>query len=1260
MRETYKRLLCLITAIAVISGLFPAYAADVAGNGVSAPPVYSTDTLIEFEDGYIQNDAVQIRPSRTSSGGKCTTVQSGGRLDNPPSSHTPDISYKINIPSAGTYYIYMRYNAANDGSDSLYVRWNGGNYVYSGVKETKNEWGWTTLTGKGTSFTANAAGVYTLDFLHREPGLITDAFFVTKNPKAIDTEAVESEIGNSQSGSPEFALNSKAETFDLQDGFALFEAENTTFDTALFQKETEQMDASGGSYIAPSKAYQSGAPAQSAFGMEFNFNVDVSAPIYSVWMRVCIPSTGSDSMWMSLDGGNYKMANSYDYNKSDGGQFVWRRVATYNGLTAGTKHNFRFYPREAWSKIDMILITNRSNAVPSGMGEFEELQLPADQYPAPPILPEKGQHPRLYLTEADIPTLKENMNKPQNAKAKSEFEALLAKETDGRLGESLMDSYTNYDSSTMAIIEAYAYKYALDKDRAYGLKAKNAILNFMSTVTFDQNQQDITRQMGHAIFLGAQVYDWCYDLFEPRERQAVIDKCEEIAMQMEVGYPPDGQGAVCGHGGEAQIMRDLLGFAIATYDERPDIYNFVAGRFFSEFIETRNYWYESGTHHQGDAYGSYRYYWEVVAQEMIYRMTGGDTAGGVKVFNDTQADVPYFWIYSRRPDGQVLRTGDCYNESTRRGSYWTPYTNPLFLSANFYGDAILKGEYEIENPSGAFSYGTAPCSPVIYLLFNDPDLTAQQDKANLPLTRYFGSPNGMMIARTGWDVSAAAPAQSGDVVAMMKIGERWGANHHHLDAGSFQLYYKGILASESGFYESYGSYHDQNYNKASIAHNVLTIYDPNEKFNAYNGKDNKGNAVSFPNGVNDGGQRRPGGEPATMETWMQPAYETGKVLDHAFGPDENSPEYTYIKGDITKAYGGSGSGKVSNVTRAMAFLPLEDDNYPAMMVIMDKVTSTNPSFKKKWLLHTQQEPQIDGTTSVVKRDTDGYNGKLTVQTLLPENASVTKIGGEGKQFWVGNQAGDFENDGNNFALSSVPGPDSAVEAGWGRIEVSPSAARLSDTFLNVLAVSDADNTARPLDSKLLRGENVVGVQTAGKALLFADVDTPSNEKNRITDTASFALAGDAPLDILIMGVKAGTWRVSANGETKTYTATEDGGTLYFAGGAGDYTLAYGGDGYAAQIAAAEASKSGASYTVSATLAGSYADTSVAVAAYDAGGRLLAIRKQACTAQADYRFSFSEAELSGLSEFKLFLWDNRGVALPAAKSRTIPSVEIKQK
>lgn len=1238
-------------AAVLVLGAVPAYAAD---NGVNAAPTYGTEMLIEFEDGWIRNGDVDIRPSRTSSGQNCVLVPSGGRLDNPAADYTPDISYQIEIPAAGTYTILIRYSAADTGKDSLYVQWDGGQYKQTGFALTENAWGWAELSS--LRFTANEPGVYTLGFLHREPGLLMDAFFVTADAGRIDTEAVEKQIAeNGKPTSPEFAEDSDAKTVDLENGFGLFEAEDMTINGAAYDTLENQADASGGRCITPKTAHQPGVPGQDMYGLEFNFNVDRDAAAYAVWVRASIPNDGSDSVWMSLDGEPYQMAEEFEYSEDDNGAFVWRRVAVYENLFNGTKHNFRLYPRERGNRIDKILITDQTSRVPTGMGELVPVTLPENQYPAPSILPPEGQHPRLYLTAADIPSIRGNMDKPENAQAKQAFEALLKKETDGRLSGSLMDDYTNYNASTMGIIEAYAFQYVLTGDTAYGDKAKEAVLNLLDTATFDPEQQDITRQMGHTIFLGAQVYDWCYDRFTPDERETLISRCEQIAMQMEVGYPPDGQGAVCGHGGEAQILRDLLGLAIATYDERPDIYNFIGGRFFSEFIEPRNYWYASATHHQGDSYGSYRYYWEVLAQAMIYRMSGGDTAGGVKVFDDTQADVPYFWIYTRRPDGQMLRTGDCTNESGARGTYWTPYVDTMFLAGNFYGDSLLKGEYTIENPSGGFSYGITTRSPVVFLLFNDPDLAAEKSKESLPLTRYFGSPNGMMVARTGWDVNASDPAQSGDVVAMMKIGERWGANHHHLDAGSFQLYYKGILASESGYYESYGSLHDQNYNKASIAHNVLTIYDPNEKFTRFTGTDRYGNTVSFPNGVNDGGQRRPGGEPATMEEWSAGAYDTGKVFDYAFGPDVEEPAYSYIKGDITQAYGGSGQGKVSKVTRAMAFLPLDDADYPAMMVVFDKVASTNVSFKKKWLLHTQQEPEISGNTAIVKRDTDGYNGKLTVQTLLPEKASVTKIGGAGKQFWVGDQTDDFANNGYNFDLMTDPSPDSAIEAGWGRIEVSPADENLSDTFLHVLAVSDADNEAQPLDSELICGEALTGVQTAGKALLFADTDTPSSAKNRVQDTASFTLTGGETLDILIMGVKAGQWRVSANGESTLYTATEDGGTLYFPGGAGDYTLTYIGDGYGAQIASAQAEQSGAGYTVNVTLSGSYEGGVLLAGAYDADGRLLSLRKQACTRNASYALAFAVDETADAAEFKVFLWEGDGAEpLAAGVTLDVPS------
>lgn len=60
-----------------------------------------------------------------------------------------------------------------------------------------------------------------------------------------------------------------------------------------------------------------------------------------------------------------------------------------------------------------------------------------------------------------------------------------------------------------------------------------------------------------------------------------------VIMMLEVGWPPVKQGAVVTHGSEAQILRDLNAFAIAVYDERPDIYNVVVGRFMQEYVPAR-------------------------------------------------------------------------------------------------------------------------------------------------------------------------------------------------------------------------------------------------------------------------------------------------------------------------------------------------------------------------------------------------------------------------------------------------------------------------------------------------------------------------------------------------------------------------------------------------------------------------------------------------------------------------------------------------
>lgn len=159
------------------------------------------------------------------------------------------------------------------------------------------------------------------------------------------------------------------------------------------------------------------------------------------------------------------------------------------------------------------------------------------------------------------------------------------------------------------------------------------------------------------------------------------------------------------------------------------------------------------------------------------------------------------------------------------GTRYTGYRRVHFLLSNYYKDPYLK-QAALEAGSGSsFSYGHGNTSPVEFLVFNDPNLSGRP-LSELPLTKYFGSPMGHMIARTSWEDGLDSNA----VVAQMKVGELWFANHHHLDAGHFQIYYKGLLAGDSGRYDAYGNAHDGAYNKRTVAHNTMLVYDPDRKY----------------------------------------------------------------------------------------------------------------------------------------------------------------------------------------------------------------------------------------------------------------------------------------------------------------------------------------------------------------------------------------------------------------------------------------------
>lgn len=733
------------------------------------------------------------------------------------------------------------------------------------------------------------------------------------------------------------------------------------------------------------------------------------------------------------------------------------------------------------------------------------------QLPVPP-----DDHPRLYLTAKDIPLLKDKLNDPVFKNFKEHLAESAAYQTNGNL--SSVKEHYNDDLKIRDAIEAKALMYVLDLDQQKGRDAVNAVLNYFRTLKADKTGQDYTRVMGREIVTGSIVYDWCYPLLSAQQKQFLIRHMEALATQMEIGWPQIKGSSITGHTVEAQLSRDMLSLAIATYNEKPQIYERVAGRIFAEFVPARRFYEPAGYHHQGSAYGAYRFNWDMFATYIFDKM------GYPDLYPKAQSQIPYYFIYSRRPDGQLLRNGDDYTEQgTPFGKWWPLGQSAFFLAGSYYKDPIVINEGLKERP---LAQGN---DAIFDFLFFDTKAIGHQTKNALSLTRYFQEPFGAMIARTGWEDGIASP----DVVAMMKVQSYNFSNHQHLDAGSFQLYYKGPLTVQSGIYQGttggYGDEHFKNYSQRSIAHNTMLVYDPDEHFSLH------GKAI-----INDGGQQYPNGgiEAENLDSLLAKGYHTGTVLAHAFGPDPVKPDFTYLKGDLTKAY----SGKVSDFKRSFVFINFKDPVIPAALIVFDHLVTSKKGFKKYWLMHCVEEPKVDSIYTTVSRTQKGYAGKMINTTLLPEksNLVINKVGGAGRAYEV------F---GKNFPQAMVsPAIASADSAVW-RIEVSPRKPAEANLFLNVMEVMN--NDVKP--TKALLPERIeTGLLTGAKILdrivLFS--------KSGLLVNQPFELSVSGNAMVLITDLEKGDWNVGCTDHPQNTVGIvmNDQQLIYFKAGSGKYLI----------------------------------------------------------------------------------------------------------
>ncbi|WP_139236412.1 heparin/heparin-sulfate lyase HepB [Rugamonas rubra] len=881
--------------------------------------------------------------------------------------------------------------------------------------------------------------------------------------------------------------------------------------------------------------------------LSYTVQADVAAN-YVLWMRVLAPNSYSDSLYWTNDERN----NSIFWFNDSYNKWVWVMVSKSLPLSAGP-HTLKVKYHNAGMRIDRILLTKRGYFKPTGIGEDPTVynSMPPSSYnvalPQPPL----NEHPRLLLRAGDLQdirnreaeaALRANDRSPEYQAMNAAWGRLRAFAKNNPSGTlppppkpgdpaDAKKELAKYCGLAAETVRAKALLHLIDSDEQSGRHAISLMEGYFDTCKIDN-----TRAIGETIWLSAIVYDWCYWLMNTDQRTAYIERFVALASKMEIGFPPVNQSAVTGHSSEAQLLRDQLSAGIAFYDETTAVYQLAAGRILQEFIAPRELVYKSHSHHQGDSYGPYRYTWDVYAAWIFQRMGAGN------VFPSTQQYTPYQWLYTRRPDGQLMRDGDSYQGGYNAfNTYWNQI-GTYMLTASYYDEPYLKDEFVRQLALAAQSPtpdARHPYDDLSMVVLNKPQL-ANTDTKTLPLSRYFAEPAGQMVARTGW--SEGVQMQSPAVVATMKVGGYYFANHQHLDAGHFQLYYKGNLAIDSGLYEgvlgttsqSYGSAHDSNYHKRTVAHNAMLVYKDGEKFI---------NTAS-----NDGGQRFVLAEPATLTALKDDknGYRVANVLKHEIGPDNSTPDYSYLKGDIAPAY----SDKISNYTRSFVFLNLKNNAHPAALLVLDKVKSSNKDFKKTWLLHSVQEPALDSQTATIKRDTDGYNGKLINRTLLPLEATLTKVGGKDQEYSVyDGSTGRYVN--YPISLMDHKGLKFSEEPGAWRVEVSPKEAAEADVFFNVMQVMDADSALPPLATDAVVSASMHGVKIDNRVVLFAKDDAD------LSGTASFELATADTLRVLVTDLSQGYWSVSRNGAPATveYEVGAEDGTMYFvAAGAGSYTL----------------------------------------------------------------------------------------------------------
>ncbi|HHJ38656.1 MAG: hypothetical protein AXA67_04255 [Methylothermaceae bacteria B42] len=564
----------------------------------------------------------------------------------------------------------------------------------------------------------------------------------------------------------------------------------------------------------------------------------------------------------------------------------------------------------------------------------------------------------------------------------------------------------------------------------------------------------------------AMLYDWLYLRFSPIQRAKLQEKLAEGCRYL-IQRIRDNALSPYNVYLYNSTFQALMAVSLVLYGDHPEgkqclafSYDFWKNRVlpvWRQVMGNNGGWHEGGEYVGigiGKAIYSVPAMWRSATGEDLLRANRG-----IRGFLD-------FLIYRLRPDHTHMRWGDA-----RFFDRWVPERYALAIEYRH------KAAYSFFGCKPFFHSSAWPWGPLPDESLCDPDAIHR-----LPLQKHFDG-IGMVIARSDWTDDAT--------YVTFKAGDNFWS-HSHLDQGAFTLYKGGPLAIDSGLYgPGYGSDHHMNYTYQTIAHNVITVTDPEDT--APMPEKNKKPPRPI---ANDGGQRRVGsgwGKRAPLDVidWLnqRQTYHTGHIARYYAGND-----LVVAVAELTPAYTNANCGRGDFYNRTCRvkryWRTFLYDRRADVVVIYDDITSTNASFIKRSLVHTIQMPLLtaSGFTVDVMANPKQFRrgGQMAVEVLFPKKARLEPIGGEGYEFWVDG----INYDENGAVWETVrKSPKNPPEPGRWRVEITPPQPQERDKFLMVLKPSlrgeENQTQVLPLQAGETIGCRIIG-DDRSLSLIFPD------------------------------------------------------------------------------------------------------------------------------------------------------------------------------